>query len=216
MNTHTQIKPRAIPVYRDRGAPDLIPSEILLASICKAMDRVAKADMKAALKAGAIAKSGVSQAPREADTMMPATTSLEVAELAALGSVDIDTLPEKVGVSAGNMKSCLKYMVTRRIVRRIGKKIYITVEGLEWLAAQRELAKSEGGRVTMLRAVVNGYATSSELVDVMQRSKPTINRIAVALVSEGLLSRERFDGRTNLPQRMSITEAGWAYLEARK
>ena len=151
----------------------------------------------------------------EAGTMMPATTSLKVAELAEAGPVDIAGLPAALGLSESNMKSCLKYMAERGIIERTRKQLTITADGLKWLAAQRELAKSEGGRVTMLRAVVNGYTTSAELVEVMGRSRPTINRIAVELVSEGLLSRERVEGQTNSGfRRLSVTEAGFVYLEA--
>lgn len=184
------------------------------AAIIPRMDKIAKADMKAALKAGAIAKSGVS-VTRNTDTMMPATTSLKVAELAEAGPVDIAGLPAALGVSEGNVKSCLKYMAERGIIERTRKQLTITADGLKWLAAQRELAKSEGGRVTMLRAVVNGYTTSAELVEVMGRSRPTINRIAVELVNDGLLSRERVEGQTNSGfRRLSVTEAGFIYLEA--
>lgn len=151
----------------------------------------------------------------EVGTMMPATTSLKVAELAEAGPVDIAGLPAALGLSESNVKSCLKYMAERGIIERTRKQLTITADGLKWLAAQRELAKSEGGRVTMLRAVVNGYTTSAELVEVMGRSRPTINRIAVELVNDGLLSRERVEGQTNSGfRRLSVTEAGFAYLEA--
>ncbi len=151
----------------------------------------------------------------QASTMMPATTSLKVAELAEAGPVDIAGLPAALGLSENNVKSCLKYMAERGIIERTRKQLTITADGMKWLAAQRELAKSEGGRVTMLRAVVNGYTTSAELVEVMGRSRPTINRIAVELVNDGLLSRERVEGQTNSGfRRMSVTEAGFEYLEA--
>jgi predicted transcriptional regulator len=215
MNTHTQIQPRAIPVYRDRGAPDLIPSEILLASICKAMDRVAKADMKAALKAGNISK----QDPNSRPGGMP--IGLRLALMVEHAPMERATLSKMSGMKADTVSSGLNVLRKTAMIKPNYQTIELTPKGQAWLARQKgepvtTLDKTDLARLAVLRAIDTGATTTAQVAMALGKDKSQVGGRIREMVKHNMLLAVHDPRNTNFPMLLSMTVQGRKMLEANK
>lgn len=211
MNIHTPPSKTIAPVFRtSRELSDPVNE-----AVCRAMDKIAKAEVAAAIKAGNIAKIDPGSRPGGP------STSLRIARLIANGPMSRVGLVDAADIDAKAVTNGLCTMRKMALVKPDYQTISLTPKGQEWLARHeagdfvtQSVDKAQQSRIAVLQALADGKAITAQIAEALGKDKSEIGGRIREMVKHGLIHSEKNPRNSNLPRILSLTIKGREMLEA--
>lgn len=211
MNIHAPPAKTIAPVFRtSRELSDPVNE-----AVCRAMDKIAKAEVAAAVKAGNIAKIDPGSRPGGP------STSLRIARLIANGPMSRVDLVDAADIDAKAVTNGLCTMRKMALVKPDYQTISLTPKGQEWLARHeagdfvtQSVDKAQQSRIAVLQALADGKAITAQIAEALGKDKSEIGGRIREMVKHGLIHSEKNPLNCNLPRILSLTIKGREMLEA--
>ena len=211
MNIHTPQPKTIAPVFRtSRELSDPVNE-----AVCRAMDRVAKAEVAAAVKAGNIAKVDPGSRPGGP------STSLRIARLIVNGPMSRVDLIAAADIDAKAVTNGLCTMRKMKLLNPDYQTISLTAKGKAWLESHeagdyvtKSVDKAQQSRFAVLQALANGKAITAQIAEALGKDKSEIGGRIREMVKHGLIHSEKNPRNSNLPRILSLTVKGREMLEA--
>ena len=212
MNIHTPQPKTIAPVFRtSRELSDPVND-----AVCRAMDRVAKAEVAAAVKAGNIAKNDPGSRPGGP------SISLRLGRMIADGPMTREALGKNSGMKGEDVSNGLNYMRQAVLIEPSYKIITLTAKGREWLARQEailggasgpKLSKLDIERLKVLRTIDGGQTITKDVAEALGKDKSLTGARIREMIRNGLLISNG-PADTSKPRILSLTVKGREMLEA--
>ena len=211
MNIHTPQPKTIAPVFRtSRELSDPVNE-----AFCRAMDRVAKAEVAAAVKAGNISKRDPGSRPGGP------STSLRIARLIVNGPMSRVDLVAAADIDPNAVTNGLCTMRKMKLLNPDYQTISLTPKGKAWLESHeagdyvtKSVDKAQQSRFAVLQALADGKAITAQIAEALGKDKSEIGGRIREMVKHGLIHAEKNPRNSNLPRILSLTVKGREMLEA--
>lgn len=186
------------------------------AAIIPRMDKIAKAEVAAAIKAGNISKRDPNTRPGGP------SISLRLARMIADGPMSREALGKNSGMKGEDVSNGLNYMRQAVLIEPSYKIIKLTAKGREWLARQEaildgasepKLSKLDIERLKVLRTIDGGQTSTKDVAEALGKDKSLTGARIREMIRNGFL-QAKGPADTSKPRILSLTIKGREMLEA--
>lgn len=219
MNIHTPpAKTIASVIFAAAGSPNYahMITDDVIAHAATAMDKIAKAEVAAAVKAGNISKRDPNTRPGGP------SISLRLARMIADGPMTREALGKNSGMKGEDVSNGLNYMRQAVLIEPSYKIIKLTAKGREWLARQEaildganepKISKLDIERLKVLRTINGGQTITKDVAEALGKDKSLTGARIREMIRNGLLISNG-PADTSKPRILSLTIKGREMLEA--
>lgn len=218
MNIHTPpAKTIASVIFAAAGSPNYahMITDDVIAHAATAMDKIAKAEVAAAIKAGNIVKIDPGSRPGGP------STSLRIARLIANGPMSRVDLIAAADIDPKAVTNGLFTMRKMKLLNPDYQTISLTPKGKAWLESHeageyvtKSVDKAQQRRIAVLQALAGGKAITAQIAEALGKDKSEIGGRIREMVKHGLIHSEKNPRNSNLPRILSLTVKGREMLEA--